>query len=488
MRNKNDKLSTAKINLWNESFITSISTIIGFFISIITVIVITRFLSMNDVGFYFFYLALIYLGIQIPKGIGTALKKRVSSTDDEIEWKKYLTISILLTFFTLIIMSILSLSLFYIDKYIAINITILGILSVNFTMYCYSVLKISMNYLSGIGEPGKSSEIKNYVGNGLKILFISIGLYIYPTYYVALTMYGFAYLIAGIICLYVSIDSKKIEKPELSYIKEIYVFAKWSIPNTFLNDIYNRLDTILLGIFIGALSVSYYDVSQRLGYLASFIGVGVSNASNIKISGMYESNIDVTDITSKSISASTLFAYPFLIIIILYSEFIIGFVFGSSYIGAKYFLIGLVMQQVIKCYSMTHESILNALDVPKKIILPSITALISNIITAIPLIFYFGGIGVVISTFLSEIFRVIYLQYNLKSELNDLTIHKSIFTQAGVFITLLTIFYIINSVITINSIITVSMISIVIILLFYFIMYMLSSLFREIINDIQITN
>jgi len=484
LTNNSNVISTSKINLWKESLAASVSSIIGFSLSIVTVIIITRFLSVNDVGLYFFYLALIYIGIQIPKGIGIALKKRVSSTNDEEEWIKYLLISTIMTFCILFIISILSSSLFYINNFIAIDIELYGLLSVNFTMYCYSILILSKSYLAGIGQPAKSSEIKNYVGNGLKIILIFTGLYFYPSYYIALLVYGFAYLTAGIICLYVSFDSVKFYKFDSKSIKEILIFVKWSIPNTMLNDMYSRLDTLILGVFIGTKSVGYYDVSQRFGYISSFIGVGVSKVSNIKISGMYESNMNVEDISSKSISASSLFAYPFLIILLLYSESILGFVFGSSYIGAKYFLMGLGVQQVLKCYTIIHESILNAIDMPKKILLPSLVSLVTNIVTAIPLVLYIGGIGVILSTIFADIVRLIFLRYKLKRELNNLKIHKSIFIQIFVFIILLILFYIINFVFLITSIIQIFITSVLIIVLYYILMYVFSPLFREIIKDI----
>lgn len=485
---KNKKLSTANINLWQEAFISSISTVIGFSLSIVTVIIITRFLSVSDVGLYFFYLALIYIGIQIPKGIGTALTKRVSSIDDSEERKKYLSISIIISFISICIISILSLSLFNINNYISINISWHGVLAVNYSIFGYTILKIGKSYLSGIGKPGLADGIKNYIGNGLKLLFIFIGVYfIDATYYVALFMYSNGYLIAGIICFYLSINSLNLQRPTKSNIIKLLSFAIWSIPNTFVNDMYTRLNTILLGSFIGSVAVSYYDVSERISYITSFIGVGISSAAYVKISGMYESKLDVTDISSKVISASTLFAYPLLIIVLIYSESLLGFIFGSDYTTAKYFLIGLTLQQLIHCYVFIQESILNALDKPKRILFPSTLSLLLNVTIAIPLILYIGPLGVIISTISSDIVRVIYLQYNVRKELHDLKIHKFNYIQFIVFAGLLIIFYTFNSLFIINNIVYILIISTCIVIAYYTILYIISPLFKDIINNIKLS-
>lgn len=340
-------LSTGDINHWRESAVSSISTFSGFALSFLTVLSITYLLPNSEVGLYFFYLAVVYLCIQIPKGIETAIRKKVSATDSNEDRINYLNSSLFLLFLTFTFVGLFSPLLILVDNFISIDISINSIVIVNITVYGYAILVLGRSYLAGVGKPGLSSTIKNYVGNGLKLLLITISLYFVPKYEVALVSYSVSYAVAGIICLKISISNYSIQKPTSKAFNDITAFTKWSIPNTLLNDLYGRFDTLVLGFFIGSIAVSYYDVPLRYAYFGSLVAVGIATSMNIKGSGVYESGGNVTKIFRESLGASTLVVYPLLIITIIDPELILRTFFGSEYTPAKYFIIGLTGHQIL---------------------------------------------------------------------------------------------------------------------------------------------
>lgn len=478
-----NSLSAGSINHWHESAVSSISTLSGFFLSFLTVLSITHYLPSSEVGLYFFCLAIVYLCVQIPKGIGTAIRKKVSSTDSNKERINYLNTSLLLLLFSLIAVGLLSPLLILINNFTTGDITISSILIVNLTVYGYSILVLGRSYLAGVGKPGLSSTIKNYGGNGLKLLFITIYLYFSPKYEVALLSYSIGYAIAGILCLKISLTGYEIRRPKLESANEIISFTRWSVPNTFVNDLYSRFDTILLGLLIGSIAVSYYSVPLRYAYFGSLVSVGITTSMDIKLSGLYESGGDVSKIFRESLGASTLVVYPLLAITVVNPEVILSSFFGSEYTPAKYFIIGLTGHRVLSSYRRVAESGLNATNNPNRIILPSLVAIAINIVTAIPLVLYMGGIGVVISTIVSDIARLVYLIYNCNNIVSGKIYHPIMIKQFAIFVAITVLLYLFDNIFLSSDIVLLSIVSVFVFTLYYVLLYIVSDLFRDIISE-----
>lgn len=428
MSSKN-RLKTADIDLWWESLEATISDVFGILFSLLTVISLTFFLPPVEVGLYFFYLSISYLISQIPKGVSTAVKKKGSSTGSSKEKNQYFTASAVLTALAFIFLISLSGILPLFNEYISVTITYIGLGAMVVRLVGSTYLQLCSSYLSSVGKPGLALKIKSYLGNGTKLSLISLGLYIMPRFEVALIMYGLAYAIAGTLIYYYAVEEKYVSKPSKSQIEEILEFSKWSIPNSLLNDIYHRFDTILLGVAIGSVAVSYYDVPLRLVYFSAALGTGVSAASTIKFSGMFENGDKLTSIASEATAVSSLSVYPFLAVVLLNPEAILGFFFGEAYTAAKWFLIGLTVQQVLQAYRKILESAINASDEPKQITNPSLITFIINVVTAIPLVIYMGGIGVIISTLFSDVVRLILLEKNIHGIFDSYVIHRLMLKQ-----------------------------------------------------------
>lgn len=357
---------------------------------------------------------------------------------------QYFTASVVATVASFIGLISLTLILPLFNNYMSVNITYIALGAMVLRLIGSSYLQLCSSYLSSSGEPGLAMRVKSYVGNGAKISFISIGLFLLPRFEVALIMYGLAYAVAGTIIYMYAVDDHIISSPTKEQYRELLEFSKWSIPNSLLNDIYHRFDTILLGVVIGSVVVSYYDVPLRLVYFSAALGTGVSAAASIKFSGMFESGDKLASIAGEAASVSTLTVYPFLAIFLIHPEPILSFVFGESYTAAKWFLIGLTAQQVLQSYRRVFESVLNASDEPSKITRPTIITFAVNVITAIPLVIYMGGIGVVVSTLISDCVRLILLEKKIHKSLGFYIYHSLMVKQIGIGFILYILFVVFN--------------------------------------------
>jgi len=412
-----DILNSAQISLVRESFLAGISNIGGSTAAIIQTLVLAFFLSVSEVGEFFIYLAIVFLISQLVKGVGLAVRKRASSTDTK--QSKYLYSGIV--FSILILVPILIIGLIvsqYANPYVEFTITFSAVIATAFATLTKSSNSLFQNYLSGVGQPGLSESIRNYVIKGGQSVFLFVGLSIQPTVSVAIFSYGITALFGSALYLYFA--PREFIQPTKEVLLELVEFAKWSIPNSLLNDLYLRIDTLALGVFVTSTAAGWYDVSVRVALFSFVLSSGVSKTVAVKFSGMYESGLEFTDELRWSLRLGTVLIYPAILLMFIYGQEILVFMYDSSYAGAYWYVIGILAYLILQCYRIISESVFNALDTPNKITFASVAAVVVNLLTVYPLIVYFGGLGVIYSTIFSEVFRTFILGYHLQDHLSKL--------------------------------------------------------------------
>lgn len=410
-------LDSAQISLVRESFLAGVSSLGGSVAALIQTIVLAYFLSVSEVGEFFIYLAVVYLISQIVKGVGVAVRKRASSVDEDKS--KYLYSGVL--FSLVVITPIIGIGLFsgqYANKYVQFDVTTVAVVVTAFATLAKSASSLFQNYLSGVGKPGLSESIRNYVIKGGQSVFLFIGLSIQPTVPAALFSYGVTAIVGSIMYLYFS--PKTFIRPTRKTLRELANFSKWSIPNSLLNDLYLRIDTLALGVFVTSTAAGWYDVSVRVALLSFILASGFSKTVAVKFSGMYESGLDFTDELRWSFRMGTVIIYPVILVMVIHGQEILSLIYDPSYSGAYPYVIGILAYLILQTYRVISESVFNAIDSPDSITGASITAVVINIITVYPLVVQFGGIGVIYSTIFSEVFRTFILGYHLQDYLSDL--------------------------------------------------------------------
>lgn len=469
-------LDTANIDLFYEAIVSTTSSVIGTVISFLHVIVIAHFLTVEEVGLFFFYLTAVYLFSQIPKGVGVSIRKRVSSTENKRP--AFLYTGIVLTILPLAAVCILLIGLVpIINTYSMVQITHSGVLATIFAMLAMGFHHLLHKYLSGTGDPGLADEIRNYVGRGSQLLLTAIGLYLIPTVEAALILYGSGLLIAGIVFWIKS--PTKILQPNIEKARSIYSFAKWSVPNTILNDFYHRFDSLALGFLVSATAVGFYDSSVRISSFGFVLAAGLAAAANVNLSGLYESDKDIIEPFKNILALSTFFAFPLLVLSAFHADTILSLSYGPEYSGAIWYLTGIIGYQILQAYRMQFEALFNSVDKPIKITGASIIAVLINIITAFPLVAQLGGIGIVVSTIVAEVFRLSYFIIQTKDELGVVFIKKDIIIQPAIIIIISGVLLIREFTIPLHSVSALAVDGMIIAALYFGIMPMLDSTVKE---------
>lgn len=420
-------IETSNIPVWKEAADAAGSSAIGFILTLIYTILIVRALPQTEVGVFFFYLAIVFLVIQITKGIGAATRKRVSAINSPRDRSEYLWASVLLLVPILLLVLVgLYISAHAVSSHFSFTLTTEGITATMIAIVGVSIMELGRFHLAGSGEPGKAERYRVGVGK-LGMTIITGLVLIFPVAEFALIARGLGYGVAGSIMLYLS--PHQVSKPTAKKFREILAFSKWSIPTNVLNDFYHRWDTILLGAMVGAVSISYYDSSVRLATVGFPLMVGVSAAANVKLSGLYENGDEVTRIFENLLIVSTLCAYPILLVFFFSGELVLTWVFGPSYAPAAALLFLLGVQQVFQSFRLQFEALFNSFDTPKQTTKTSAIAVVLNIITAPLLVLEFGMLGVIYSTLLAEIARLLIYQYQAEQATGTIFFNKTMLLQ-----------------------------------------------------------
>lgn len=484
-----ERAKSADINFWWETFQGAHSHLAGVILNLVFIMVISRFLPIAEVGLYFFYLAAVYVLFQPLKGIGVAVRKRVSSINSGRE--KYMIGSLALIIPVLVISLTIVIGLAYLlGSHIPFKITTLGLLGLAVCVFGDGIRSVGYQYLSGCGQPGRAAKLRNYLSNILRLGSSILVLSIFPTFESVLFTQGATFAFTGLLSWYIAPSSENgnkrlVSKPTYNHIKELFDFSKWSVPNMLLNDFYHRFDTLILGIMVGSVAISYYDAPVRISVFGGVIGWAVAGVVNVKMSGLYENDEEFLLLAKKAVASGTLLVYPLLIISIISPELILELTFGEEYIPAKWFLIGLCTQQILQFTRSPLEAVFNAIDSPNLITRASITSVVVNAITAIPLVLAVGGIGVVISSIISDTARIIVFQYESKNEFKELILHRFMYKQFIVAVLVTGISLGATAYMQPDSLVDLLAVISLVLIMFYSILYMISDIPREMLIGVK---
>jgi O-antigen/teichoic acid export membrane protein len=409
-------LKSSSINVWRQVFGTSISKFVNSIGVILLIVILTLEFSVNEIGIYFFLFAVIDLLSNIAGGFGKALRKRVSAREGK--QSSYLTTTMVSTFIMQIgISSLMVITFFLIPKnYIPNIISGLSyelILSSLVLLFAQSTGKIMINYNSGLGYPSRSEWLGRALPGVLffvlsvVIIFAGLGL----TYIFVAGSISFG--LSAILLLYTT-RPKLTERPTYKKFRSLVSFGKWSIPNKIIMDFYSSLDAIALGIFVTSTAVGFYESSSNLSHIVYTVPYGVGAVLSVKISGLDAEGKSkkIKSVVRQTVPVSIVLPVTALFFFILFGEFSLKILYGSEFLGAYAFLVGMSTKEIIMAYRRPIQDLNYGLDKPEVPFYANISSVVFNVTTVLPFIYLFGGIGVVISTIIAEAIRAIVLSYH----------------------------------------------------------------------------
>ncbi|MBL3654833.1 oligosaccharide flippase family protein [Fulvivirga sediminis] len=248
---------------------------------------------------------------------------------------------------------------------------------------------------------------------------------------VSLTLYGGAYVIGGLISLYISFKIFKRQTPflkldirgfDVAIVKEILTMGGWLLVSQIGALFFLQADLFIINVFKGAKSAGLYGILLPWNVLIRTFGAVIAGViSPVILKDYAEGKIErILKISSLAVKFLGILISLIVSVLCIYSDEILRLWVGNEYSNLKWLLIALIFHLGINLSVIPLFAITNA---HKKVKLPGIVTLILgiiNVVLAILLLKYtelelFGVAiaGFIVLTFKNVIFAAPYTAYIL---------------------------------------------------------------------------
>jgi O-antigen/teichoic acid export membrane protein len=401
---------SAEINFWRQMASVSASKLLNALGVVLLITVLNTTFTVEDIGvFFFFYVTVNFLS-KFVGGVGEAIRKRVSAKEGKNP--EYLAVGTIfaLVFQTVVSLLILSLYILVPEQLLPDTLQRAGIeiiLSAITLLFAQSIGKLMLNYNSGLGYPSRSEWFGRALP-GVLFLVLAVLFTVTDSSLSIILLSGTASYSLSALIMYVSTRPKLLILPTREHARSVFDFGKWSILQMISNNIYNSADVLLLGILVTSTTVGFYESSNSLAGLLYVVPYAFYSVGNVMISGLDAQGRkeDVISVLQESLRASSIVPVMAFFMFVGFGDFILELIFGEPYGPAYWYLVGLGLIKVLSSYRKPIQGLNYGTDKPEIQFYANVYAMIANFTTVLPLIWYFGGLGVVISTVLAAVVRL----------------------------------------------------------------------------------
>ena len=210
--------------------------------------------------------------------------------------------------------------------------------------------------------------------------------------------------------------------PSEKSVRDIWSFAKSTIPNGFLGTAKGRMDIILLGMLADAAVVGNYEIAMRLTMPAIIISSVASGALDGRVSNLESRNEEFIQDIQNNLAYTSLLAIPMVVGAFTIGETLVTTLYGSDFALAGTFIMMMSIYWFFSSQKKTLRATVMGLDRPDLALYESLATFGTNIILGISLFFVLGPIGVIVATALSELFGYVIDAYFVRRSLPSMTL------------------------------------------------------------------
>lgn len=415
---------TSKLNLGRETLIGLVSKFAMAAISFIGVVLFARWFGPVGYGIYRTAMAAALVVVQIPNGVGVAIKKRVSEVD--VDPAPILSIGIAIHVATVLGAVIL---LFAFDdvatRYFTSFQIGFGAVAIVAALGAFTIMN---QFFAGTGYPGKAitiDAVRSYLTFAVQVLFIwfgfqELGLILGFAVATLITAIGSA-ITAGVVPALPSRDA----------FDRVSSFARWSVPTSLLSNMYSSADILILRTVVGNANVGFYSTALQIAMPAVFLAGSIGSSLRVKASGLASLGDDVLADLKNAISYAGLFTIPAFFGALAIPEGIMRTVFGGEFSPAGPALIGLTLFQVFNSYGKPFEAVIDGIDRPQLTFKVNLGVIVVHLPLAVALGLEFGLVGVIAATVIAEASRLVMFQYLSWTLFGNVIFPRPIFAQIG---------------------------------------------------------
>lgn len=373
-------------------------------------------------GDYKTVIAAAFVIVQLPAGVGLALRKRVSEVDSDPAG--YLGVGLLvhLGFTVLVAVAFVLLQPFATDYFGSLELAV-GVVAIAVAL---GLFDITNRFYAGIGYPAKASWV-----DGARSLLT----FLFQLGFVLLNLSAFglvlglasATLLTGVFAVVLAKVTPTM--PTVQSAKRVYDFARFSVPNSLLKNLYDSADVLIVQWVAGSAAVGFYSAGAQLAMPAAMFAGSIRDALTVKTSGLSSIGEGIRADLANSISYTGLIAIPLFFGALAMPREIIVTLLSASFKGAEPALIGMTLYQVFNVYRLPFEATIEGTDRPDLVFRVNVATLVVHLPLAVVLGLRYDLVGVIAATVVAEATRVAAYQYVAHSEYGGVVITRPIADQ-----------------------------------------------------------
>lgn len=394
-----------KISVSRETIINIGAKILQSVLGFGGIVLFTRLIGSTGLGKYRTVTATAFIILIFSRSFGGTIKKRISEIDTDAS--EYLTLALLIHGG----LTVLTVCGLYIGRRWAINYLGSIELTIGVALIVGSLgfFHILTSFQAGIGYPAKSTwldTLRSVLTLSAQVSLLLLG---FQALGVVLGL-GFATFVTAVI-IFLSIRPS-LSIPTVETAHRTFEYARYTIPTNFVSELYKSADPILIKSFSGVESVGFYTVASQLVTPGSLFSNSVSSALSVKSSGVNSAGGDLQDDLTNSLAYCGIISIPILFGCLALPNALLQMeLFGNTYTDAPGgILIGMAVFQVLTTFQAPIEAVINGSDRPDIIFRSNVVVLVIYVTASAGLGYFYGALGVVAGTVISEIFRLSYYQ------------------------------------------------------------------------------
>jgi O-antigen/teichoic acid export membrane protein len=202
-------------------------------------------------------------------------------------------------------------------------------------------------------------------------------------------------------------------KPTYDSVISIKNFAQWSIMTTTFRNIYDKMDTILIGYFVSPSAVGIYEASMRIIMPSIYVGYAIEKPLLVRVSQDIAKDKQVTPLLNKVTPYASVLSIPLFVGGIFVSSDLLSFIYGSEFVTGSSILVGGAAYYIIHTQSNVLSSFLHGYNKPIPVTKSIILGSVIRASTASLLLYNFGLIGIIPSIIITELIRFYSLRISI---------------------------------------------------------------------------
>ncbi len=193
--------------------------------------------------------------------------------------------------------------------------------------------------------------------------------------------------------------------PGPAEVRSLWAFARHSIPKSMVSKVFDRYDSLLLGLLLGPAAVGDYQVALKLTVPAMFVATIAGSALMPKVSNLRSQGEAVVDDVTNTLAFASVLAIPIFFGALAIPRPLVVTLYSGQYADATTLLVGLAAFRVVRTQSNPLQRAIDGLDRPDVNLKISGTTLALNVVAGYALVTVVGAVGVVVATLGAEVLR-----------------------------------------------------------------------------------